>query len=136
MTREQVLQEARKAISQKPLSPMERWMVKSNLEYIADEGLTAVVDRLLANGYPRVAAAVEASEEMKEPQMLTVRELIEALQKCCNPDSVVCLSVEGFPYAMITGVVDETCPPEADGHIGNALLKLDPRSDISVALAD
>lgn len=45
------------------LSPYERWMVKSNLEAIR-QGTTTVADRvalLRANGYEKIAQAVEAS---------------------------------------------------------------------------
>jgi hypothetical protein len=41
------------------LDAYERWMVKSNLEYIKTEGLEVVVARLRANGYNRVANVVE-----------------------------------------------------------------------------
>lgn len=40
------------------LSPYERWMVRSNLEYAKRVGIDVVVKRLRANGYIRVAEAV------------------------------------------------------------------------------
>jgi len=43
----------------KPLNPFEVWMVKQNLGYVKDEGLEIVVARLRAQGYNRVAEAVE-----------------------------------------------------------------------------
>jgi hypothetical protein len=45
----------------KELDAYERWMVRSNLERIRDEGLEVadVVSTLRANGYPRIADAVE-----------------------------------------------------------------------------
>ena len=62
---------------------------------------------------------------------MTVADLIEELQKIKNQGAVVCLCVEGYTYAEISDVVDETVsPPERDGHIGNALLKLDSDSSI------
>ncbi len=42
------------------LSPYERWMVKSNLERARSEGVATVAAQLRANGYPSIAAAVEA----------------------------------------------------------------------------
>jgi len=42
------------------LSAFEKWMVKSNLQYVKAEGVAAVVARLKANGYSKVAAAVQA----------------------------------------------------------------------------
>ena len=48
----------------KPLSPVDRWMVKQNLGYVLTEGLQTVVDRLRQQGYDRVANAVE--QEAKE----------------------------------------------------------------------
>jgi hypothetical protein len=36
------------------------WMVKKNVEYARTEGTELTVARLRANGYPSVAAAVEA----------------------------------------------------------------------------
>lgn len=41
------------------LDPVEKWMVKCNLEYVKAEGVATVVARLRAQGYERVAAAVE-----------------------------------------------------------------------------
>jgi len=45
----------------KELSPFERWMVKSNLEHVKTEGLEKIVNTLRANGYYRIADAVEAA---------------------------------------------------------------------------
>ncbi len=42
------------------LGPYERWMVKSNLEHVRSEGVASVAAQLRANGYPSIAAAVEA----------------------------------------------------------------------------
>ncbi len=45
----------------KPLTPMEQWMVRSNLETIkAGKPMEEQVAILRANGYPRIADAVEA----------------------------------------------------------------------------
>jgi hypothetical protein len=41
------------------LSPVDLWMVDRNVEYVATEGLEAVLARLRAQGYHRVADAVE-----------------------------------------------------------------------------
>lgn len=45
----------------RPLNPFEQWMVKSNLDRIRAEGLqpSEVAAQLRANGYPRIAEAVE-----------------------------------------------------------------------------
>jgi alanine racemase len=45
------------------LDAFDRWMVRSNLDRIAAEGLDVetVVAQVKANGYHRVAAAVEAA---------------------------------------------------------------------------
>lgn len=47
----------------RPLSPYDRWMVKSNLKRISEEGLdpAQLVATLKQNGYLRVAQAVEAA---------------------------------------------------------------------------
>lgn len=44
-----------------PLGAFEQWMVRSNLKTIKDEGIDSavIVKQLRANGYPRIAAAVE-----------------------------------------------------------------------------
>lgn len=42
------------------LSPYERWMVQSNLKDVPSQGVEAVANLLRANGYPQIAAAVEA----------------------------------------------------------------------------
>lgn len=42
------------------LDAYERWMVESNLEYVTNEGLEVVVNRLRARGYGRVADGVAA----------------------------------------------------------------------------
>lgn len=47
------------------LNAFEVWMVKRNLLYVATEGLAAVVARLKANGYDKVALAVEREENEK-----------------------------------------------------------------------
>ncbi len=44
----------------KPLDGFERWMVARSLGYVSIEGLPAVLERLRAQGYMRVAGAVEA----------------------------------------------------------------------------
>lgn len=41
------------------LDAFQQWMVARNLEYVETEGLEAVLDRLRAQGYNRVADAVE-----------------------------------------------------------------------------
>jgi hypothetical protein len=41
------------------LSPFDRWMVQRNLEYAKTEGVETVVARLRAQGYDRVASAVQ-----------------------------------------------------------------------------
>lgn len=46
---------------ERPLDPVEQWMVKSNLQYIEAEGVETVVNRLRVQGYDRVANAVEQS---------------------------------------------------------------------------
>lgn len=58
----------------KPLSPVDRWMVKQNLGYVQTEGLQTVVDRLRQQGYDRVANAVE--QEAKELQMNRLEVLV------------------------------------------------------------
>lgn len=63
--------------------------------------------------------------------MITVRLLRDLLDKC-NPEAVVCLCVEGFPYAEIGRAIDET---NQEG-IGNVLLELHPRSDFAKWLSD
>lgn len=44
----------------KELDAVECWMVKCNLEYVVTEGIDVVVARLRANGYNRVADAVQS----------------------------------------------------------------------------
>lgn len=56
-------EQARRAVlvrwqKHRELSPYEQWMVRSNLEYVAAEGLDTVCARLEQNGYPRIAKAV------------------------------------------------------------------------------
>lgn len=48
-------------MTEKPLSPIEIWMVKSNLDRIKEENLNAddVVAQLAVNGYHRIAKAVQ-----------------------------------------------------------------------------
>lgn len=43
----------------RPLDGFDWWLVDRNLEYVKTEGLAPVVARLRANGYLRVATAVE-----------------------------------------------------------------------------
>jgi hypothetical protein len=45
--------------NERPLDAFDRWMVKQNIEHAKAEGLEPVVARLKANGYHRVALAVE-----------------------------------------------------------------------------
>ena len=45
--------------AERPLNPFERWMVAQNIKYVQTEGVEPVVAQLLANGYDRVARAVE-----------------------------------------------------------------------------
>ncbi len=66
--------------------------------------------------------------------MLTAREAIEQLSKVKNLDAVLCLCVDGLTYSPIESLIDRTCQPEADGNIGNALLTLDPQSEVAIAL--
>lgn len=47
------------------LDPVEEWMFKCNLEYIASEGVEVVVDRLRSQGYIRVADAVQSRHDTK-----------------------------------------------------------------------
>lgn len=48
---------------EKPLSPMEKWMVRSNLTRLraGESKMPELVALLRHNGYPRIAAAVETS---------------------------------------------------------------------------
>lgn len=39
---------------------------------------------------------------------MTVRELIEVLQKAKNQDAVVCVCDQGVPYRTLTGTTDNT----------------------------
>lgn len=48
---------------QRPLDPVECWMVKQNLNYVQQEGLEVVLSRLREQGYYRIAAAVEKAVE-------------------------------------------------------------------------
>jgi hypothetical protein len=49
-----------KSIESIPLDPYERWCVKSNLQSVRDgEPIESILTQLRANGYPRIAAAVE-----------------------------------------------------------------------------
>jgi len=41
------------------LGPFERWMVKQGVEAVKAEGVEVVVARLKANGYDRIARAVQ-----------------------------------------------------------------------------
>jgi len=50
------------------LTPFEQWMVKSNLAYVAAEGIDVVVARLRANGYNRVADGVQAAYDKENPK--------------------------------------------------------------------
>ncbi len=45
------------------LGPFEQWMVKSNMRYIPEEGVEVVVARLRANGYDRIARAVQQAHD-------------------------------------------------------------------------
>lgn len=65
---------------------------------------------------------------------LTVEELIEKLQQCKNKKAVASLCVDGLSYSAINAVIDGTCEEESDGNIGNALLTLDPQSEVALAL--
>lgn len=67
---------------------------------------------------------------------LTGRELANLLLSSRNPDAVVALSVDEFTYSAIDGFHDDSQPADADGVIGNLLLKLDPRSEIGRYLAE
>lgn len=49
----------------RPLDLVDIWMVKQNLEHAKTEGLDVVINRLKAQGYLRVAAAVE--EQFQTP---------------------------------------------------------------------
>ena len=70
---------------------------------------------------------------MKE--CFTARTLIERLSKIKNQDAVVVISFDEYSSSNIVSVADETVfPPEADGHIGNVLLCLDPKSEIGMVL--
>lgn len=51
------------------LDPFERWMVKQNLEYVKTDGVKVVTARLCAQGYNRVADAVQV-ESTKECQKI------------------------------------------------------------------
>ena len=47
------------------LSAFEIWMVKQNLNYAQEEGLKTVTNRLISQGYIRVAQAVEQEYKNK-----------------------------------------------------------------------
>lgn len=49
--------ETRKAVE--ALSGLDRWMVQQNLRYCADRGVDSVVQNLRAQGYSKVATAVQ-----------------------------------------------------------------------------
>jgi len=66
--------------------------------------------------------------------LLTIRKLIRRLQLCRNLDAIACLSVDGLTYSAIVDVTDMTHAPKSDGDMGNALLTLDPESEVSMAL--
>jgi len=51
------------ALFHRPLNPFEKWMVKSNMQYVPAEGIETVCARLRAAGYPQIAAGVEAQVE-------------------------------------------------------------------------
>lgn len=53
---------------QRPLDPVECWMVKQNLNYVQTEGVETVVARLRQGGYNRVANAVEQEARRTQPQ--------------------------------------------------------------------
>lgn len=42
----------------RPLTPYERWMVKSNIENAKTQGVLNIVEQLRDNGYPRIADEV------------------------------------------------------------------------------
>jgi len=70
-----------KTKKEKPLTPMERWMVQSNLNRIRDKKLDPkdVVTLLKRNGYPRIANAVkEAHEASQKDQTQITQELRSA----------------------------------------------------------
>jgi len=63
---------------------------------------------------------------------LTIEELIAKLQLCKNKKAVACLCVDSLSYSAINGVLDATRDDADD--IGNALLTLDPESEVAMAL--
>lgn len=92
--------------AEKPLTPMERWMVKSNLKRIQDgENPSATQIAILRqNGYPRIAKAVaqarlEALRTELREERISYGELAE-LQDLANeiePDDVELLQAAGVP---------------------------------------
>lgn len=65
---------------------------------------------------------------------LTVEQLIEQLKQCKNQKAVACLCVDGMSYSAISAVVDRTTAGEQGDDIGNALLTLDPESEVATTL--
>jgi len=85
----------------KPLSPFERWMVKSNLEHAKTQGMDFIVSVLRANGYLRVAAAVRLEYLRGElrAERISYGELheLQSLIPHIAPDDVELLEAAGVP---------------------------------------
>ena len=54
--------------------------------------------------------------------MLTVKQVIENLQKVQNKDAVVCLCEQDREYTPFSSVIDETQSADVEGVIGCVLL--------------
>ncbi len=65
---------------------------------------------------------------------ITVRGLIAALKTANNQEAVVTLCQDGVGYSDFVEFIDNTQQPDANGHIGNFLLKLHPDSDAAQAM--